>query len=347
MYKKIAAFLFFTVFNIVLAEAVEPAIRIAQLEPTVLFAGSGPPAHAGEGAPRPPQKSPKWPEGAVRQRLHMIGNGHIDPVWLWPWQEGVSLVHGTFRSALDRMNEAPDFCFTASSSLFYEWVAQNDPVMLDEIRKRVDEGRWGLVGGWWVEPDLNIPNGESLVRQGLYGQRSYQRLFGRHAVTGFNPDGFGHPGSLPQILTLQRLENYVFMRPNPSEKALQASTFWWVSPDGSRVLAYRIPISYGDKGRELRDRFQQILALPSEPIPIRMVFYGVGDHGGGSTKLNIHSIQTIRTGNGAPEILFSTPDRYFGEIRKLDAVSLPEVKDELQHHAVGCYTVHSEIKKQN
>ncbi len=88
-----------------------------------------------------------WPADANKIRFHMIGQAHIDPVWLWPWSEGVSVVHSTFRSALDRMNESPDFCFTASSAQFYEWVAENDPAMLEEIRKRIDEGRWNLTAG--------------------------------------------------------------------------------------------------------------------------------------------------------------------------------------------------------
>lgn len=298
--------------------------------------------------------APEWPPDASRQTFHMIGNGHIDPVWLWPWQEGVSLVHATFRSALDRMNETPDFTFTASSALFYEWVAQNDPSMLAEIRLRIAEGRWAPVGGWWVEPDLNIPSGEALVRQGLYGQRSFERLLGRRAVTGFNPDGFGHPGTLPQILRQQGIENYVFMRPNPAEKKLPASTFWWQSPDGSRVLAYRIPISYGDKGGELRERVQKILELPAEPLPLRMAFYGVGDHGGGSTKASIASILAMQSGKNAPRLTFGTPDAFFEKVRELmqnagtgTQVPLPFVNDELQHHAVGCYSAHSEIKKLN
>ena len=189
------------------------------------------------------QKPPEpWQQNADRQQIYMIGNGHIDPVWLWPWQEGVSLVLSTFRSALDRMNETPEFCFTASSALFYEWVAESDPEMMAEIRRRVDEGRWGVVGGWWIEPDVNIPNGEAFVRQGLYGQRAMQKFFGKKAETGFNPDGFGHAGSLPQILRLQGLKNYVFMRPKPEEKKLPSNLFWWVSKDGARVLTYRIPI---------------------------------------------------------------------------------------------------------
>src|ERR1035441_7784682 len=127
------------------------------------------------------QSATSWPSQASQYRLHVIGNAHIDAPWLWPWSEAMAAVHSTFRSVLNRMNEYPDFTFTASSGLFYEWVAQTDPRMMEEIRKRVEEGRWAIVGGWWIEPDVNIPNGESLARQGLYTQRLFQQLFGRIA----------------------------------------------------------------------------------------------------------------------------------------------------------------------
>ncbi len=98
-----------------------------------------------------------WPSDARTFRIHMIGNSHIDPVWLWPWPEGLSVVDSTFRSAVERMAETPGFSFTASSAQFYEWVAESDPDLLEKIRARVAEGRWDPVGGWWVEPDVNIP----------------------------------------------------------------------------------------------------------------------------------------------------------------------------------------------
>ena len=148
----------------------------------------------------------------------MIGQAHIDPVWLWPWSEGLAVVHSTFRSALDRIKETPGFAFTASSAQFYKWVSENDPAMLAEIRQRVEEGHWGLVGGWWVEPDINIPSGESLIRQGLYGQLTLRRLLGRTARIAYKPDSFGHTGTLPQILKLQGMDDYVFMRPQPMKK---------------------------------------------------------------------------------------------------------------------------------
>lgn len=289
---------------------------------------------------------PSWPADARYYRVHMIGNAHIDPVWLWPWQEGLAVVHSTFRSALDRLKEAPDSVFTASSALFYQWVSENDPAMLAEIRKRVEEGRWAVVGGWWVEPDVNIPNGESLIRHGLYGQLALRRLLGRTATIAYNPDSFGHPGTLPQILKLQGMNNYVFMRPEPENKELPANLFWWESPDGSRALTYRIPISYITSGA-VRQRVYDVVTKHPDPSKNLMVFYGVGDHGGGTTKENLRSIAEVRKEPGAPTVLYSAPERYFSEIRKTGTSGLPVYKGDLQHFGVGCYTSLSAIKKLN
>lgn len=289
----------------------------------------------------------KWPADAGKYKFHLIGHAHIDPVWLWPWSEGIAVVHSTFRSALDRMNETPDFSFTASSAQFYQWIADNDPAMLEEIRKRVSEGRWNITGGWWVEPDMNIPNGEAMVRQGLYGQLTFQKLLGRRSTVAFNPDSFGHTGTLPQIIRLQGMENYVFMRPGPKEKNIPADLFWWEGPDGSRVLTYRIPVSYNDS-RSVRARIEQVLSqFREQPFRTFMTYYGAGDHGGGATKENISSILETRAEKDSPVIIFSTPEKYFTELRNQGNINLPTIKDDLQHHAVGCYTAEAEIKKNN
>ncbi len=292
------------------------------------------------------QTAQPWPADAPEFRVHMIGNAHIDPVWLWPWPEGLSVVQSTFRSAIERMRETPGFTFTASSAQFYQWVSDNDPELLSEIRGRVADGRWDPVGGWWVEPDVNIPSGESLMRQGLYGQLTFRRLLGRTAKTGYNPDSFGHTGSLPQILKLQELNNYVFMRPKPEEKELPADLFWWEAPDGTRALAYRIPFEYGED-RSVRERVWRIIAQRKWPLPDVMAFYGAGDHGGGATKENIRSIQQIQSEPSAPKVFFSTPDNYFAEVRHQRLSKLPVVHDDLQHHSVGCYTAESWMKKAN
>lgn len=291
------------------------------------------------------QSSNAWPPDASQYKLYMIGNAHIDIPWLWPWWEAMAVGLSTFHSALDRMNQFPDFKFTASSAQLYEWAAANDPNMIAEIRKRVAEGRWGVVGGWWIEPDVNIPNGESLMRQGLYGQRTFQRLVGVMSQVGYNPDSFGHPFTLPQILKLQGMHAYVFMRPAQNEKSLPADVFWWEGADGTRVLTYRISYSYGIEADEIQRAMHAFVTNLKEPTKDLMVFYGAGDHGGGPGNETVRAILDVKQQPGAPKVVFSTPAQYFDAIGK--AGDYPVVHDDLQHHSVGCYTAESSIKKEN
>ena len=278
--------------------------------------------------------------------LHLIGNAHIDPVWLWSWQEGFQEIKATFRSALDLLEAYPEFTFTASSAAFYEWVEHSDPDMFTEIHQRVAEGRWELAGGWWIEPDCNLPCGKSFARQGLYGQRYFKEKFGRTASTGYAIDSFGHCGSLPQVLKKSGLENYVFMRPGPHEKDLPSPVFWWEAQDSSQVLAFRITGSYATWGDQVIGHIQDHLdAIPPE-LGGLMCFYGVGDHGGGPTRENIETILKIQGLSDQPQLIFSTPGRFFAELRKMN-LELPVVADDLQHHASGCYSAHSGIKRWN
>ena len=170
--------------------------------------------------------------------LHMIGNGHIDPVWLWQWHEGYHEVKATFRSALDRLSEYDDFVFVSSSAQFYEWVERSDPAMFEEIKQRVAEGRWRVVGGWWINRTATS-SGESFVRQALYGQRYFREKFGVMATTGYNVDGFGHNGMLPQRFG-KRGCGAMFSCAPCRTKGLPGRLFWWQADDGSRVLALRL-----------------------------------------------------------------------------------------------------------
>ena len=278
--------------------------------------------------------------------LHLIGNSHIDPVWLWQWPEGLQEVRATFRSALDRMTEYPEFIFTCDSAAYYEWVEEIDPEMFEEIRARVEEGRWELVGGWWVEPDCNLPSGESFVRQALVSQRYFQEKFDRIATVGYNVDPFGHNGMLPQLLRGSGMDTYVFMRPGPHEYRLPWPVFWWESPDGSRVLTFRLPHEYCAPREDLGYHLDKSIAqLPDEWAEM-MAFYGVGNHGGGPTRENLDSIRRLDGSGVMPRLRHSTPRRFFDSILESGA-ELPVVRDDLQHHAVGCYSAHSGIKRWN
>jgi len=287
------------------------------------------------------------PDAAGRPVLHLIGNSHIDPVWLWQWPEGYQEIRATFRSALDRMREYPEFIFTCDSVAYYEWIAEIDPAMFEEIRERVAEGRWELVGGWWVEPDCNLPGGESFVRQALIGQRFFLEHFGKIATVGYNVDPFGHNAMLPQLLRRAGMDSYVFMRPGPHELGLPGPLFWWESADGSQVLAYRLPHEYCAPREDLGNHLDKSIAQLPDRWAEMMAFYGVGNHGGGPTRENLDSIRRLDGVGAMPSLRHSTPTAFFESVR--DSLrspdDLPTWHDELQHHAVGCYAAHSGIKR--
>lgn len=276
--------------------------------------------------------------------IYLIGNAHIDPVWLWRWPEGMHVVRATCRAVLELMESYPDFKFSFSSTIFYKWLKENEPEMFEKIKRLVDEGRWEIVGGWIVEPDCNIPCGESFVRHSLYGQLFLQKNFGRMARVGYNPDSFGHNASLPQILAKSGMGFYVFMRPAPHEKELPSYLFRWRSIEGSSVLAYRIPFTYATGIGDLKSYMERFLNELEGKLEKAMFFYGKGDHGGGPTKENIHSIKKFSEELKQHLFIFSKTEEFFNEVKEGE---FPVVEGELQHHSRGCYTSCSLIKTLN
>ena len=283
---------------------------------------------------------------ANSRKIHLIGNAHLDPVWLWRRAEGQTEVLQTFRSALDRLNEYGGFVFTCSSAAYYQWVEKVDPEMFREIRNAIRDGKWVPVGGMWVQADCNIPSGESFARQLLYSQLYFDEKFGVKCKTGYHVDSFGHNAMLPQLLKQAGMNQYVFMRPSAEENPdLPLGPFWWESPDGSRVLAYHIPTGYGDHGRATLDKSLKTLeSLAAQQDHGMMLFYGVGNHGGGPTKGDIEYLQSLAERD--ENLVFSDPDSYFDEL-KHTLVDLPVWKGELQHHASGCYSATSMVKAEN
>ncbi|UCH35821.1 MAG: alpha-mannosidase [Armatimonadota bacterium] len=291
-------------------------------------------------------------KGSAKERnpkdytVHMIGNAHIDPIWLWRWQEGYDEIVSTSRSALDRMNEYPDFLFCRSSAGQHLPVEQDHPALFAEIEKRAREGRWHIVNGWWEQPDCNIPCGESFVRHALYAKRYFKQTFGAEVTAGYNVDTFGHCGTLPQILSKCGFTSYSFFRPGRHEKELPAGVFWWESPDGSRILACRPPVGYASGREDIEENITRAYEQIQEPLHHVMCFYGVGNHGGGPTIANIEAIHRVNARPDAPNVVCSTPDAFFVAIRK-ETDDFPVVRDELQHHAPGCYAAVSEVKRRN
>ncbi|MGC2404205.1 MAG: glycoside hydrolase family 38 C-terminal domain-containing protein [Acidobacteriaceae bacterium] len=276
-----------------------------------------------------------------RNILHIIGYSHIDAAWLWPWRDGSDTVLTTFRSALNRIEETPGFCYSHSSSAHYRWVERTDPEMLSEIKQRIREGRWEVVGGWPVEPDCNIPATESFVRHSLYGKAYCRSVLGAEVKIGFNPDSFGHAAGLPAILKRAGYGYYVFMRPQEHEMNLPL-LFWWESADGSRVLTLRIWNGYDRGANMIRPAATAAFAAGFDHGAF---FLGVGDHGGAVTKEQIQQILALQKDSSLPQLRFSTLRDFFAAVESSPAfASLPVVRTELQHHARGCYSAYGEGK---
>lgn len=271
--------------------------------------------------------------------LYLIANAHIDPAWLWRWQDGFSEVLATYRSALDRLKEFPHLKFTAGSAVYYQWIEQVDPVMFSQIQERVKEGRWSIVGGWFLQPDCNIPDGESYARHALISQRYFKEKFGVIAKTGYNVDPFGHNGSLPKVLKSSGIDNYVCMRPAPEESGIEYSLFQWESDDGSKVCVFRLPFTY-HIDLSCMETFEKIKEKAEKENLDYMAFFGVGNHGGGPTIKLLDEISKLKIDG----MIYSSVDEYFS---KIDQQNLPTVHGELQHNARGCYSANTFIKTGN
>ncbi len=258
---------------------------------------------------------------------HLTGNSHIDAAWLWPWTETVDVVKHTFGTALQLMYEYPDYTFTQSAAAYNEWMADKYPDMNAEIARRIKEGRWEIVGGMWVEPDLNMPDGESLVRQLLVGKRWYKQAYGVDVRIGWNPDSFGYTWQLPQIYKKSGIDYFVTQKMAWNDtNQLPFKLFWWESPDGSKVLTY-FPHDYGNNNLNpvrLAHDFT-IARKQATGLTEMMDLYGIGDHGGGPTRAILdEGVHWEQPGHVTPKFEFGTAQSYFSSIEKQIAPDSPE-----------------------
>ena len=260
---------------------------------------------------------------------HLTGNSHIDAAWLWPWTESVDVVKRTFGTALQLMYEYPEYTYTQSAAAYNEWLADKYPEMNAEIAQRIKEGRWEIVGGMWVEPDLNMPDGESLVRQLLVGKRWYKQAYGVDVRVGWNPDTFGYTWQLPQIYKKSGIDYFVTQKMAWNDtNQLPFKFFWWESPDGSKVLTY-FPHDYANDNlnpvRLARDF--TIAQKQAAGLTGMMDLYGIGDHGGGPTRAILdegrHWAYPSLPAYVMPKIEFGTALPYFAALEKQIAPNSP------------------------
>ena len=151
------------------------------------------------------------------KKIDLLCNAHLDPVWLWEWEEGAAEAISTFRVAADLCEQYDNFVFNHNEALLYRWVEEYEPALFARIQRLVQEGKWHIMGGWYLQPDCNMPSGESFVRQILVGRRYFQDKFDVQPTTAINFDPFGHTRGLVQIMAKSGYDSYIFCRPSQQD----------------------------------------------------------------------------------------------------------------------------------
>ena len=277
--------------------------------------------------------------------LHLICNAHLDPVWQWRWEEGCGEALSTFGEAVRILREHKGLVFCHNEAILYEWVRVYEPSLFREIRTLVRSGRWHISGGWFLQPDANLPGTESIIRQIGHGRRFFLKHFGARPTVAYNFDSFGHSGGLPQILRQAGYAMYIHMRPQEPDLRLPADLYRWRGVDGSEVLVYRIAVGLYHTER---DNITARLAEGTE-LALRLgrdvpVFWGIGNHGGGATREDLERIDEFCAKERRVAIRHSTPEEFFRAVRR-HAASAPVVEGDLQRVFTGCYTSLARVKR--
>lgn len=276
--------------------------------------------------------------------VHLIANAHLDPVWLWRWPAGVIEALSTCRAVADLLERNSRATFTRSDQWLYEQIEHYDPDLFERIRTLVDRGQWHIVGGWYIQPDCNLPDAVSFRRHMELGASYFREKFGVKVDVGYNVDSFGHNAMIPSFLAEFGYDSYVMMRPMEHEMHLPGGLFRWQSPDGNEVMVWRIPRSYNlKKPEQFAGHIEAALDARHPEVDHVMCFFGIGDHGGGPSLDHIRWIETHEDSFDDARLIFSHPRAFFDAVKPQREI-LPVVHEELQQEAIGSYSVVHEIK---
>lgn len=280
-------------------------------------------------------------ELSKQSSVHLVGHSHIDMNWLWPMEETKSVCRRDFTTVDKLMERYPDFQFSQSQATVYHFMEEEQPALFERMMARIHEKRWEVTAATWVEGDLNLAAGEAIVRQRLHAHRYTQSRFGKSPLICWEPDTFGHPAMLPQILARSGIRYYYSCR-----AGFHHPLFHWQSPDGSSVLAVQDPFGYGATvtPTSLVDAFTTYSSRFD--LPDGLLVYGVGDHGGGATVRDIETVLAVQNEAFMPKPVFSAAVPFYEQAESQGA-NIPTVKSELNTIFEGCYTSHGDIKHQN
>ena len=286
------------------------------------------------------------------KKLHLICNAHIDPIWQWTWDEGISSAIATFKSAADLAEEF-DYIFCHNEAMLYEAIEECAPDLFERIKDLVKRGKWKIAGGWYLQPDCNMPSGETFVRQISVGKEYFKQKFGVEPTIALNFDAFGHSVGLVQILAKNGYKGYMTCRPASGFQYNYPGRFFkWTSPDGSEVIVTN-SASYGTLLGEAASKIYNeatggqigMLGDGGENSASKMIedvnysLWGVGNHGGGPSRKDLRDIANLKIEDTV--IIHSTPEDLFNDDIKISG----EVKESLVTCMPGCYSSMARIKQ--
>lgn len=274
------------------------------------------------------------------KKIHLVCNSHLDPVWMWDWEEGLGESVSTFHQA-ELFCQEFDYLFNHNEAVLYEFIEEKDPELFERICRQVDAGKWHIMGGWYLQPDCNMPSGEAFVRQIGLGRRYFQEKFGARPTTAINFDSFGHSVGLVQILKKCGYDSYLCCRPNVDMTELPRD-FWWIGKDGSRVKVTRTDdenlycTGFGVAAKQIEKK-----ASHYADGEVGIALWGVGNHGGVPSRKDLQEVAEMME-NSPFSMLHSTPEKYFADLEPK-----AEVSRSLQPCLIGCYSAMQSIKQKH
>lgn len=300
---------------------------------------------------------------APRPTIHAVGHAHIDVAWLWPLKVTRGKAERTFTTALALMEQYPAYIFTQSQPQLYKMVQQDNPALFERIKAAIKAGRWNATGGAWVEPDTNLPSGEALIRQFLYGMRYFQQELGVRPEVLWLPDVFGYSAALPQIMKLVGIKYFFTSKLSWNQYArMPFETFWWEGLDGSRVLTHLATTEedFTTPPLNLRRTTYNANLTPEEMFTTweryqqkdanhhLVVAYGMGDGGGGPNRDMLERCARMDNLAGLPQVRPSTAEEFFHVLEQTIPDDLPHWVGELyfQLHR-GTFTSQARTKRHN
>jgi len=282
------------------------------------------------------------------KKLFMVCNAHIDPVWQWEWEEGVGAVLSTFRAAADFCEEYDSFVFNHNEVIVYKWVEEYEPTLFARIQKLVKEGRWHIMGGWYLQPDCNMPSGESFVRQIEAGRRYFKDKFDAVPNVAINFDPFGHSKGIVQIMQKAGFTGYVICRPTAPEMKIEDENFLWEGFNNSSITVHRSNGFYSSPMGKVNEKIgyyiKDFKEGPWAQKHSRMMLWGVGNHGGGPSRKDLDLISQMQKEQKDVELIHATPEQFFEAIKNDELI---KVDTTLGRCNLGCYSSLVRLKQKH